>query len=101
MLRGRGDKVPYRLSMELQSGAATEHFEREFGHLLDAKRYAHNQVLWTVREDHLDGLAPEYAFRIKAVGEDAGKPLDLDGETSADTQSDSLFTPQGPVDDSR
>lgn len=97
--------MPYRLSMELQSGAATEHFEREFGNLLDAKRYAHNQVrgdiFWTVREDHLDGLAPEYAFRIEAVGEDAGKPLDLDEETSADTQSDSLFTPQGPVDDSR
>ncbi len=97
--------MPYRLTIELQSGAAAEHFERDFDNLLDAKRYAHNQVrgdiFWTVREDHLDGLAPEYAFRIEAVGEDAGRPLDLDDDTDTNTQSDSLFTPQGPVDDSR
>ncbi|WP_034355734.1 hypothetical protein [Deinococcus phoenicis] len=98
--------MPYRLRIEEQSNAAVEHFQRDFDDLLDAKRYAHNQVrgdiFWTVREDHLDGLAPGYALRIEGVGEAAGRPLDLPAEAAAEpTRSDSLFTPRGPVEDDR
>lgn len=82
-----------------------EQFRREFGDVLEAKRSAHNHVrgdiFWMVREDHLDGLAPNDALRIEGVGEDFGKPLDLGAERERPAENDSLFTPQGPVDDSR
>lgn len=97
--------MPYRLTMEVWNSTEVEHFRREFDNLLDAKRYAHNQVRgdisWTVREDHLDGLAPSYAFRIEGTGEDAGKPLDLLAEEDEPARSNSLFTPEGPVEDGR
>ncbi|GMA17158.1 hypothetical protein E5F05_03395 (plasmid) [Deinococcus metallilatus] len=95
--------MPYRLTIEEQSNAAVEHFQRDFPDLLDAKRYAHNQVrgdiYWTVRGDHLDGLAPSYALRIEAVGEDAGKPLDLTDDEPPPADNKSLFTPEGPVEE--
>ena len=73
--------MSYRLTIELQSDAAVEQFQREFDTLLDAKRYAHDHIrgdiYWTVRDDHLDGLAPSYAFRIEGAGDDAGRSLDL------------------------
>lgn len=97
--------MPYKLTIEVRDQGAVEQFGREFDTALDAKRYAHNQVrgdiFWTVREDHLDGLAPEYALRIEGVGEDFGKPLDLGADEGPPAESDSLFTPRGPVDDSR
>ncbi|WP_027481291.1 hypothetical protein [Deinococcus pimensis] len=92
--------MPYRLTIEVRSANAVEQFQREFDDLLDAKRYAHNHVRgdihWTVREDHLDGLAPEYALRIEGTGEQAGKPLNLDVEDSTGT-SDSLFPGNEPA----
>lgn len=95
--------MPYRLTIEVRDHARMEQFQREFDDLLDAKRYAHNQVrgdiFWTVREDHLDGLAPDYACRIEATGSDVGKPLNADEDAPA--ENDSLFTPRGPVDDAR
>lgn len=97
--------MSYRLTIEARDNDAVEQFQREFGDLLEAKRYAHNQVrgdiFWTVREDHLDGLAPEYALRIEGVGEDFGRPLDPGADEGQSAGSDSLFTPRGPVDDSR
>ncbi|BDP43438.1 hypothetical protein DAETH_34070 (plasmid) [Deinococcus aetherius] len=97
--------MPYKLTIEVRDQGGVEQFQREFGDVLEAKRYAHNHVrgdvFWTVREDHLDGLAPNYALRIEGVGEDFGKPLDLGDDEGQTAESDSLFTPQGPVDDSR
>lgn len=61
--------MSYRLTMEVRDNEAMEQFQREFDQLTDAKLYAHDQVrgdiYWTVREGHLDGLAPNYAFRIE------------------------------------
>ncbi|GAA5513894.1 hypothetical protein Dcar01_02643 [Deinococcus carri] len=97
--------MPYRLTIEVQNNTAVEHFQRDFDNLLDAKRYAHNQVrgdiFWTVRGDHLDGLAPSYAVRIEGTGPDAGQPLDLDPEDEAPIQNNFLFTPEGPVGEDR
>lgn len=63
--------MKYRLIMEVRSNAAEERFQREFDTLEDAKTYAQGQVrgdiYWTVREGHLDGLAPDYAFRIEEM----------------------------------
>ncbi|MPY65978.1 hypothetical protein F8S09_04605 [Deinococcus sp. SDU3-2] len=99
--------MPYHLTIEIRSNSAAEHFQREFGSLLDAKRYAHNQVrgdiFWTVRENCLEGLAPSDALRIEATGEDVGRPLDevVEEESEAPVENTSLFTPDGPVEEPR
>lgn len=94
--------MPYRLTIEVQSDAAAEQFQREFAALLDAKRYAHNHVrgdiFWTVRDNRLDGLAPSYALRIEATGNDVGQPMTGEDDPPP-TGSNSLFTPEGPVGD--
>ena len=78
--------MPYRLTIEVRDDYRMEQFQREFGDLRDAKRFAHEHIrgdiYWTVREHHLDGLAPDYACRIEAFGDASGKPLNhrSDGE---------------------
>ena len=60
--------MSYQLSIEEQSNAAVEHFQRDFDSLEEAKTVAAQQVrgdvYWTVREGYWDGLAPGYALRI-------------------------------------
>ncbi|WP_027481324.1 hypothetical protein [Deinococcus pimensis] len=63
--------MTYRLTIEVRNDVALEQFQREFGTLADAKRFAHEHVrgdiYWTAREHHMDGLAPSYAFRIEEL----------------------------------
>jgi|GEM_PF-5974717 len=93
--------MPYRLLIEVRDNTRMEQFQREFDDFLDAKRYAHNHVRgdihWTVREDHMDGLAPDYAFRIEMCGDGYGKPLNI--APDAARLNDSLFAARRPVEE--